>query len=279
LSEQKKLVSAYEAAQSQARTLEQRAHETERAARRDFEAALGLTPPPDLPRRFAQIARFRDIERWSHEGVLDQSLPRDKSTHFPLMRLADVVADLENGWSPQCESRPAREGEWAVLKLGAVSFGTFDARQNKALPMRLKPRPELEIRAGEVLISRANITRLVGACAHVQETPPHLMLCDKIFRAVFFDDSPIHGDFLAEVLKTPGVRKQIESRVTGTSPTMKNISKPALLDLEFPLPPTDIQASLTAKLHRSREATSKLLAQAAAARQAAWRAFVAAVFG
>jgi type I restriction enzyme S subunit len=54
------------------------------------------------------------------------------------------------------------------------------------------------------------------------------MLCDKIFRVVPLDPSPVDPAFLTEVLRIPDVRRQIESNVTGTSPTMKNISKPAL---------------------------------------------------
>jgi type I restriction enzyme S subunit len=71
----------------------------------------------------------------------------------------------------------------------------------------------------------------VGACALVKETPPRLMLCDKIFRAVWRPRSPVLPAYLDEVIKTPHLRQQIEASLTGTSPTMKNISKPALLAL------------------------------------------------
>lgn len=52
--------------------------------------------------------------------------------------LKQFVAEIENGKSPQCEPRPAREDEWGVLKVGAVSFGSFDEGQNKALPVSLR---------------------------------------------------------------------------------------------------------------------------------------------
>ena len=48
-------------------------------------------------------------------------------------------------------------------------------------------------------------------------------------------------------LVVPG-RERIEANVTGTSPTMRNIPKPALMVLSFPLPPTDVQSSLITKL-------------------------------
>ena len=40
-------------------------------------------------------------------------------------------------------SSPAGDGEWAVLKMGAVSFGIFNQNQNKAIPKTLTPRPNI----------------------------------------------------------------------------------------------------------------------------------------
>ena len=111
-----------------------------------------------------------------------------------------------------------------VLKVGAISTGVYNPRQNKALPATLKPRSALEVRKGDLLIGRAHVTRLVGATAFVESTPDRLMLCDRIFRAVPFADAPAPFDFLAAVLKTPAVREQIEGLLTGTSPTMKTAS-------------------------------------------------------
>lgn len=148
--------------------------------------------------------------------------------------LRTYVAEIENGWSPACENRPAVSEEWGVLKLGAVSFGVYDASENKALPPTLEPRPEYEIHSGDFLMSRANTTNLVGACALVERTRPKLMLCDKIFRFLFRKHPSIEHRYLDHVLKSPALRFQIESIATGTSQTMKNISKEKVLDLLIP---------------------------------------------
>lgn len=167
-----------------------------------------------------------------------------------------------------------------MLKLGAVSFGVFNADENKALPTHLKQRPGLEIKPGQVLISRANVTRLVGATAYVEATPPQLMLCDKIFRVVPHATPRVDLKFVAQVLRLPSVRQQIEGKLTGTSPTMKNISKPALLDLTFPLPTKlDDQKKLITDLEAARKSAADLSASAAEARRAGWEAFEEAIFG
>lgn len=279
LSEQDALIATYTEALTRAAQLEQKAQAIERAGWQAFEAALGVAPPAPLPDRPVFVARFKEVERWSHESILRSSVSGSDQQHsWPLTRLGDLVADLENGWSPKCHDHPAREGKWGVLKLGAVSFGTFNTVENKELPANLKPRPEYEVKTGDVLISRANVVRYVGACAHVEATPSRLLLCDKIFRVRFRPNSPLLPRFLAEAMKLRFVREHIESRLTGTSPTMKNISKPALLDIRFPLPDLPEQQRLVDEIGASRADAAAKRTEAATLRQSAWEQFEAALF-
>lgn len=260
--------------------MEQEAAEAEVKAAEAFETALGFPPPTPLPDRPVFVASFREIDRWSHEGIL-RRIVEGETTHtspWPMVTLGDVIADLENGWSPKCLSRPAEPDEWGVLKLGAVSFGTFNENENKALPKHLKPRKHLEVKSGQILISRANVTRLVGATAMITETRDKLMLCDKIFRVVPLDTAPIDPVFLTEVLRISDLRRQIESNLTGTSPTMKNISKPALLGLTFPLPPLPEQQKMVQALGDARTTATSLRTDAARIRAQAWTDFEAAVY-
>ena len=231
LEEQKGLVEAYESVLAQAAGKESEAALIAQASQHAFEEALGVAPPPPLPNRPVFVARFKDVERWSHESVLRAiAQPEHAKAKWPLMALGDLVDDLENGWSPQCLDHPAAPDHWGVLKVGAVSFGYFNEMENKELPTKLKPRPHYEVKAGDVIISRANVTRYVGACAYVGETRPKLMLCDKLFRVVLKGDGRLEGRFLAAVMKLPTVREQVETRLTGTSPTMKNMP---LLNFEW----------------------------------------------
>ena len=182
LSEQQAIVAAHQAEMDRAAEPEREADETETQAMMAFETALGFTPPPPLPDRPVFIASFKDLDRWSHEGVLRRTVAGGTIpvSPYPTVQLRQVIADLENGWSPKGLNQPAQDSEWGVLKLGAVSFGVFNPNENKALPRHLNPRPHLEIAPGQLLISRANITRLVGATVLIEKTRPRLMLCDKM---------------------------------------------------------------------------------------------------
>jgi len=280
LVEQLAIVAAYGTTLARATELEREAKETEAKAAGAFETALGFGPPKPLPNRPILVAAFKDMDRWSHESILRQQVGGDAShiSPYPMVQLRDVIDDLENGWSPKCYGRPAESNEWGVLKLGAVSFGVFDEQQNKALPRHLAPRPHLKVKTGQILISRANITRLVGATTLIGKTRDRLLLCDKIFRVVPLGPPPVDAAFLTEVLRTSNVRRQIEANVTGTSPTMKNISKPALMSLTFPLPPKQGQITLTNIFVAARAMAATMRQQAKEARAKAWAEFETAVY-
>ena len=280
LDEQRTIAAAYRTALNRAANLERDAEETETRAMEVFEAALGFGPATPVPDRPVFVASFKDLDRWSHEGILRQIVePHTAHTSpYPTVQLRDVITDLENGWSPKCYDRPAEPNEWGVLKLGAVSFGVFNPKENKALPQHLKPRPHLEVKPGQLLISRANITRLVGATALISETRPKLMLCDKIFRFVTRQPAPVDVAFLKEILRISDVRRQIEANVTGTSPTMKNVSKPALMGLTFPLPPKLEQIAMSKALTDARAKATYLRGKARKARAQAWTDFEASVY-
>ena len=121
-----------------------------------------------------------------------------------------------------------------VLKVGAGPFGVFDERENKALPISFNVPPSLEVRTGDFIMSRANTVELVGACALVRKTRPKLMLSDKTFRFVFSEQRKVLPEYLEQVLKLPALREQIERGASGTSPTMKNISKEKVMALRLP---------------------------------------------
>jgi type I restriction enzyme S subunit len=280
LEEQRTLVAAHDAALAEAERLEAEAAEAERAGAEQFAEALGLVAPAPLPDRPLFVARFRDFDRWSPEAVLRRSVRGDEGeANWPMVRLGGVIADLENGWSPKCLSRPAEDGAWGVLKVSAATAGKFRSSENKALPSHLKPRPYLEVKAGQVLIARASgAAALVGTAAYVTESPAKLMLCDKLFRVVPRTEESIDLRYLTEAFSLPSVRQQIFGEFSTESGMMKNVSKPALLALTFPLPPLETQRELVAALADARSNAGALRNRAHEIRAAARAAFEAAIY-
>jgi type I restriction enzyme S subunit len=263
LATQRAIVAHWREAQEKVAVATKLADEQEAAVRANFLEVLGLSDRAQGITKRAFALRWTEIERWGVEQARKSTDALDPSAgKFPVVRLGEVIADLKNGWSPKCFDRPASTDEWGVLKLGAISFGTFNETENKALPPSFTPSSALEVKTGDVLFVRGNVLRLVGACAHISATRPHLMMPDLIFRAVFRDESKIDPRYLAEVMRMPHLRHQIEAVATGTSPTMKKISKPGLLALRLPLPPIAIQKKLVAEVTAARE---RIAAERAAA--------------
>lgn len=180
--------------------------------------------------RNKSIAETAFLYKSAYRKIIGDSPQRD------WVPLEKMIVDIENGWSPACHKNPAENTNWGVIKVGAVSFGYFNHKENKELPPSLQPKPQYEIKSGDFLMSRANTKELVGACALVRDTPPRLMLCDKVFRFIFHKDNRLNPTYLDHVLKSPALRAQIETGATGTSPTMKNISKSKIMQLLIPAP-------------------------------------------
>jgi type I restriction enzyme S subunit len=166
-----------------------------------------------------------------------------------------------------------------VLKLGAVTRGEFDDSQSKALPADLQPISKYEVRQRDVLITRGSgALGLVASCVLVKDCRTRLMLPDLIFRVLFKETSTLAPEFLAEVLRSPFVRHQIEVIALGASTTMKKVTKPTLFNLRFPLPPLPEQERIVTELDRLRTQARSARATAAASRESAAQAFHAALF-
>ena len=96
--------------------------------------------------------------------------------------LGQLLHGIEAGKSFTCEPRAAKHDEWGVIKVSAMSWGSFDEGENKAVPRGKSYNPEHEIRSGDLLLSRSNTVELVGAVVLVDQCRPKLLLSDKSMR-------------------------------------------------------------------------------------------------
>jgi len=184
---------------------------------------------------------------------------------WKLMRLKHLIAGIEQGWSPECEAGMAAEGEWGVLKAGAANGGTYRETEHKALPAALDPIPELEVRQGDVLITRASgSANLVGSFAYVYKTRAKLMLSDKNFRLRFSDKPELLPELLAWMCNTRAVREQVLQYVSGADGLAKNIGSGNLREIWLAVPPRRAQVGLVEQLKTSRSQLEALNAHLAA---------------
>ncbi len=162
--------------------------------------------------------------------------------------LSDLIANIHAGKSFKCDERPALPDEWGVVKVSAMTWGEFRESENKTVLPGRHIDERLEIRPGDVLLSRSNTVGYVGAVVKVEHCRPKLLLSDKSLRIV---PSPeLTPEWLVISLRSKPARRYIEAVATGTSDSMRNISQPKIRALKIPLPTLDEQRRLATEVDR-----------------------------
>lgn len=161
--------------------------------------------------------------------------------------LGDLIDGFQAGRNLQAQGRPASDAEFGVLKISAVSWGRFAPTENKALLPHDKPMPHERVKSGDLLISRANTTELVGAPVLVDGDHPNLMLPDKILRVLYRNEA-VDRRYLLHALRAEPARLHIEAEATGTSHSMRNLSQPKMREIPIPLAPRAEQERIASKL-------------------------------
>lgn len=169
---------------------------------------------------------------------------------WQVVELAEIIRELESGVSVNGEDRPAWNGEIGVLKVSAISEGFFYAGENKAVLPSERSRVRLSPRRGDILVSRSNTLNLIGASGYVEADYPTLFLPDKLWRVVLRDSARDSSPWLKHMLNWPCLRSQLRARASGTSASMKNISKQSFLTIQIARPSFGTQSTIADILDR-----------------------------
>ena len=166
--------------------------------------------------------------------------------HWAWVELGSLMTVMNSGWSPDCPSQPAASGKWGVLKTTAVQPLVYLEEQNKALPPNLTERPEHEVKAGDILFTRAGPMNRVGISCVADKTRSKLMISDKIIR--FQLRKIANPKFTALCLNAGYSSETIESLKSGMAASQVNISQVKLKTVPIPLPPLAEQRRIVAKV-------------------------------
>lgn len=161
--------------------------------------------------------------------------------------LKDYLNNIEQGWSPDCETEPANPGQWGVLKTTAVVWEGFNPAANKALPNSLKPRKEYVVNNGDVLMTRAGPGNRVGVVAYVDSTQDKLMLSDKLYRML--PSKSLNKEYLALLLSSGSIQSQLNATKTGLAESQSNISQDIVKKLVIKIPQVHEQESVVERVN------------------------------
>lgn len=167
---------------------------------------------------------------------------------WQLRPLAEMLSYPRSGYSIICDDESAVGLELGLLKLSAVVDGRLNTRENKRVPASEHSKLKSPLRKGTILVSRSNTPDLVGAIAFVEQDHPNLFLPDLLWECSVKDESVFDARWLAYALDSPHYRVQIRARASGTSPSMKKLTKPALLSMQVYCPDFEEQRRIVAVL-------------------------------
>ena len=183
------------------------------------------------------------------ERCIDDEIPFEISDSWEWCRLGELIETIDTGKSFKCEERPPDKNEYGIIKVSAVTWGTFNQEESKTCFSTSPWVKGYSIQVDDFLICRANTAALVGGCVIVDKISKRLMLSDKVLRIEFSDS--ISKTYVLYTLRTPFVRAQLSAAASGTSESMKNISQNAIKGLLIPFPPIKEQYRIVSKVEES----------------------------
>lgn len=174
------------------------------------------------------------------------------------LKTKDLVKSLDAGVSVNSEDVEPKEDEYSVLKTSCISSGYFDENERKRVLQdgeiqRLKE-PVLD---DSILMSRMNTPLLVGMNAYVFKAPKNTFLPDRLWQ-LKIDDNKTVTRWLAFYLGSDQGLNQIRDLASGTSNSMKNITKPDVLNLDLFVPSKEEQTKIASFLSTVDEKISRL---------------------
>ena len=160
--------------------------------------------------------------------------------------LSAAFQKLEAGVSVNSDN--SLSSEYHILKTSAVHDGVVDTAETKPVIPQDYLRLKCPLVKGSIIISRMNTPALVGECGFAKDAKAGTYLPDRLWQIQNFNKSSFDFVWLNYLLNTKQYRDAVRATATGTSNSMKNISKERMLDIEIPRPPINEQENIAAAL-------------------------------
>ena len=174
------------------------------------------------------LQRGADISRRALPQVVISEACRAFEADGTLGRV--LTRPPRNGWSARCDGA---EGGTAVLALGAVTGFHYDPAAIKRTSEPVDSNADYWLKPNDLLITRSNTPQLVGHAAIFSGVPLPCIYPDLMMR-LDVDERLVIKKFVWYWLQSTPVRRFVQSKAKGTSPTMKKISQSTVAAIPFP---------------------------------------------
>lgn len=202
-----------------------------------------LLPPKDQQSKLTELLWAMDevIEKaitvQRNINVIYKSIVKNRCIEIDgiAQPLSNIIDKLIAGVSVNSEEGAVLETDMGILKTSAVSEGFFDPSEVKQVLSSELNRLRTPVKKNTIIISRMNTTDLVGANGFVDKDYPNLFLPDRLWQTCI-SRPDVNVKYLWCLLSSPQYRTKISSLCTGTSNSMKNISKESFFSIKVVLP-------------------------------------------
>ncbi len=210
-------------------------------------------PPLYQQKKIAAILDAADTYRQKTKALIEkydeltQSLfldmfgdPVKNPMGWEIKSLSEFIKSLNTGVSVNSLNKVLREGDFGILKTSCVYSGIFNPSQAKAVREDEYERMRLSPKADSIIISRMNTTELVGMSAYIEKDYNSLFLPDRLWQTE--KTELLHNvKWLSNALSFQSFKNEIRKISSGTSGSMKNISKKNFLKLPMIYPSNKLQ--------------------------------------
>ena len=193
-------------------------------------------------------AKRKEIERIQEH--LDKSIEimfdKIASSSNDSIPLGRHITSIESGTSVNSIMGTADNDSIGVLSTSCVYGNNFDLSQNKRVAPSDYGRVSCPLKKNTLIISRMNAPSLVGACGFSEKDDTRVYLPDRLWQVRF--DNALMPEYAWRYLSTKRIKSWFATIATGTSSSMKNITKPQLKSIQIPFPSLEKQAETVRRI-------------------------------
>nr|WP_242018857.1 restriction endonuclease subunit S [Phaeovibrio sulfidiphilus] len=120
----------------------------------------------------------------------------------------------------------------------------------------MEPRPHLEVRTGDILLTCAGPRERCGVSCLVKEARPKLMISGKMYR-FRANDELVSPSYLSAFLRCTQSKEQIDEMKTGISESGMNLTRARFSQIQVPIPPRKEQERITRTINSASERLSR----------------------
>lgn len=178
--------------------------------------------------------------------ITEDEKPFEIPEGWKWVRLGEIIKDSpRNGYSPKAVDF---ETPIKTLKLGAVTYGIFDASEFKYINEEIPKDAHCWLKNGDILIERSNSIEYVGICAIYTGKDDEFMYPDLLMR--FRTSDSLSKEYIHKVLVSPFNRQYFMNNAKGSQKTMPKINQETVSNTLISLPPLAEQREIVSRVEK-----------------------------